>query len=704
MRIAYLLHWMGGSESGVFRKVDAQARAWQAAGCDASLFLLRAQGSPLPSTELPLRSAEYCGFRGRFAAVASLVEQINDWSPDIVYLRQDLYYPALSGLRSPIAIEVNSHDLKEYAAGPRGRYFYHRLTRGRLFGLASGIVYVAHGLALDRDFRALCRPGIVIPNGIDLNRYEPLPLPSNARPRLAFMGTPGQRWHGADKIARLAAETPDWDYILIGPNADEAPASPSNVKALGYLKEEEYRRTLAECDAAIGSLAMDRAGVAEGSPLKVREYLALGLPTLIAYRDSDFLGGAEFLLELPLGSEPIDHLPKIRRFVEDWQGRRVERCQIQHLDWAEKEERRLAFFRSLSSPKKILFVSTGLDVGGAETQLFSLATGLNQRGWSPWVVSLLPPGPIGSELLREDVPVASLEMRRRLPDPRAIARLARCVRSWRPNIAHSHQIHANLLSRIARVFARQGRLVCTAHSMNEGGRLRMAAYRMTERLCDVTTIISQAAADAMIDKGGASAGKLRVIPNGVDTERFGPIDRPPNDDFVWVALCRLDAAKDIPTMLKAARIALSDKGRLLIAGDGPLKAELATMAIGMGAKVQFVGTVSDSASFLQAADGFLMSSAWEGLPMALLEAAATGLPIASTSVGGIPEVVEDGLTGLLSLPGDAEALAANMDRVMSMAPAEREAMGKAARERVIERFSLRAVLDQWEALYDEIDS
>ncbi|MGZ7144943.1 glycosyltransferase, partial [Streptococcus pyogenes] len=80
-----------------------------------------------------------------------------------------------------------------------------------------------------------------------------------------------------------------------------------------------------------------------------------------------------------------------------------------------------------------------------------------------------------------------------------------------------------------------------------------------------------------------------------------------------------------------------------------------------------------------------------------------GLPIASTSVGGIPEVVEDGLTGLLSLPGDAEALAANMDRVMSMAPAEREAMVKAARERVIERFSLRAVLDQWEALYDEID-
>lgn len=90
--------------------------------------------------------------------------------------------------------------------------------------------------------------------------------------------------------------------------------------------------------------------------------------------------------------------------------------------------------------------------------------------------------------------------------------------------------------------------------------------------------------------------------------------------------------------------------------------------------------------------------------MSLLEAAATGLPIASTSVGGIPEVVEDGLSGLLCSAGDAEALAANMTRVMAMAPTEREAMGKAARKRVIEKFSLCAVLDQWEALFDEIGS
>jgi glycosyltransferase involved in cell wall biosynthesis len=115
--------------------------------------------------------------------------------------------------------------------------------------------------------------------------------------------------------------------------------------------------------------------------------------------------------------------------------------------------------------------------------------------------------------------------------------------------------------------------------------------------------------------------------------------------------------------------------------------------------VLFLGFQTDIRRWMQAADGFVLASRWEGLPMGLLEAAACALPTIATDVAGTREVIVDGQTGWLVPAGDASALGDAMNRMMRTPSEERRAIGERARQQVIERFSLEAVLDQWETLY-----
>src|ERR671918_344281 len=111
-------------------------------------------------------------------------------------------------------------------------------------------------------------------------------------------------------------------------------------------------------------------------------------------------------------------------------------------------------------------------------------------------------------------------MRRGIPDPRGLMRLRRLVRAWRPDVVHSHMVHANLMARVLRLIAPVPALVSTIHSVHEGGPLRMAAYRLTNGLVDHMTVVSQAAADRVIAQATVPRALLTVVPNGVDTDQF----------------------------------------------------------------------------------------------------------------------------------------------------------------------------------------
>ena len=364
---------------------------------------------------------------------------------------------------------------------------------------------------------------------------------------------------------------------------------------------------------------------------------------------------------------------------------------------------------------RIAFVTTGLGMGGAEMQVLSLADNMRRRGHETLVVSMIPVGELGAEAGRLGVPVETLGMRRGVPDPRGLLRLGRIVRRWRPDVVHSHMVHANILARLTRLLSPMPALVSTVHNIYEGGALHMAAYRATDRLADRNTIISQAAADRYLRLKAVSRGTLRVIPNGVDLERFrvAPAARAAlraslglGEEFAWLAVGRFEEAKDYPNLLHAfAQVAGGGPGPvLLLVGQGTRRGEIEGLAsrLGLAARVRFLGVRRDVPDLMSAADGYVMSSAWEGLPMVLLEAAAVGLPIVATQVGGNDEVVRDGVNGLLVPSRDARALANAMGRVMALSAEERGLMADRGRAHVRAHYALTGVLDRWESLYREL--
>ena len=362
---------------------------------------------------------------------------------------------------------------------------------------------------------------------------------------------------------------------------------------------------------------------------------------------------------------------------------------------------------------RVLFLATGLNRGGAETQLLCLARELVFRGWELSVVSMISGGALDGELEDAGIRVSSLGMRRGIPDPRAVFRLVRILRQERTAILHTHMVHSNLLGRVTRLFAQVPVVISTAHSITEGARWRELAYRITDPLADLTTIVSNAAAARYIRIGAVPERKLKTVPNGVQLEAFMPnpenraklrADLGVGHQFVWLAVGRLDTPKDYPNLLAATAQLRNEHHVLLIAGDGPLRQpiELLAAELGISEKVRFLGIRKDIPQLMAAADAYVMSSAWEGLPMVLLEAAASALPIVSTAVGGNSEIVHDEVNGFLVPANNSEALADAMQRMEHLPAEPRLSMGLAGRDHVAKHYSLSAVVDQWEEIYHSL--
>ena len=367
------------------------------------------------------------------------------------------------------------------------------------------------------------------------------------------------------------------------------------------------------------------------------------------------------------------------------------------------------------SSNSLIFVITGLAVGGAETQLVRVATRLKKRGWDVRVVTLMPPRAYVDVLEQAGIPVATLGIHDKRPPLRPIWQLARIIREWKPDIIHSHMVHANILVRIVRPISFAKVVISTAHSINEGGRLRDWLYRLTDPLCDLTTHVCEAGAQRYVRERIVPPHKMRVVYNGVDVEQFRPDgqrrermrrETQIDNHFVWLAVGRLEVPKDYPTLIRAfARISDVREDTLLwIVGEGPLRRQIErlTREVGLQKQVFFWGVRPDVPNLMNAADGFVMSSAWEGLPLVLLEAQACGLPAVVTNVGGNAEIVVQEETGFIVPPQNPTVLAEAMLRLMNLPDEIRQQMGTLARQRVEQQFSLESVVTQWENLYYEL--
>ena len=378
--------------------------------------------------------------------------------------------------------------------------------------------------------------------------------------------------------------------------------------------------------------------------------------------------------------------------------------------------------RPVSNVRKLMLVVTTLSLGGgAEAQVIDMALGFKHRGWDVEIVSLLDPEPPVPDFSGTGVRVHSLGMRRGVADPCAVLRLRSIVRQSRPDVVHSHMTHANLLTRVARVFAKMPALICTLHGYkmysvrSNASATREFAHRLSDRLADMTTVVCQAAADRYARVKVAPPHKLMVVPNGIRTSIYRPDDKLRSaerrslnlgDEFVWLAAGRLEMVKDFDSMLRAFASALdADPWQtLLIAGEGSLRETLeqTAEALGIADNVRFLGYRADVASLMRAADAYVMSSIFEGMPLALLEAGASELPVVATRVGGNAETMIEGRSGILVPPQNHVELGRAMRQVVEMTPEDRRAMGRAGGEFVRGKYSLDVVLDHWEGLYSKL--
>ena len=352
-------------------------------------------------------------------------------------------------------------------------------------------------------------------------------------------------------------------------------------------------------------------------------------------------------------------------------------------------------------------------IGGAERQAMLLAKGLRRRGWRVSVVVLSGDGgAAGAELRVCGIAFISLEMRHGLADPGGWIRFNRWLEREQPDVLHAHLPHAAWLCRWSRLAAAVPVVIDTLHSSSTGKRGRRFGYSISRWLPDHVTAVSRATAVSHLTARMVNEKRLSILANGIQVKAWAPDMQARmaarkelglSDEFLWMAVGRLEAVKDYPTLLRAMARA-PENTHLLILGTGPLEMELVKLAarLGLNRRVRFLGFEPHVEHWMQAADGFVLSSRYEGLPMVLLEAGACAVPAVATDVPGTREVVIEGVSGWLAKAADPTSLCDAMKKLMLMPLDKRFAMGECARRRVMNEFSMETVLNDWERLYKSL--
>ncbi|NBO92331.1 MAG: glycosyltransferase [Planctomycetia bacterium] len=344
----------------------------------------------------------------------------------------------------------------------------------------------------------------------------------------------------------------------------------------------------------------------------------------------------------------------------------------------------------------VVHVTQGLDVGGQEKLLVEFARHADRSLFTLHFVSLSTHGPMAAELEATGWPVTALQSGQGIR-PELVLRLARLFVQLRTHVVHTHDERPNIYAGPAAWLA-GAKSIHTRHSQaSKLTRRQRWIVRVAAEFNDVFACIS--ADSAMVARRhGISRRRLRVVPNGIDLSRFSFCGPNPRGPAVLVA--RLAPEKDVGTLLDAVALLGSrcPDFQLVIAGDGPCRAALEARAATLGQRVRFLGVVHEVPSLLSQARLFVLSSITEGLSLTLLEAMATGLPVVATNVGGNPEVISDGKTGILVPPRNSALLADALAWCWTR-PETCARMGREARRRVEEQFDIRHMIAAYEHLY-----
>jgi glycosyltransferase involved in cell wall biosynthesis len=362
---------------------------------------------------------------------------------------------------------------------------------------------------------------------------------------------------------------------------------------------------------------------------------------------------------------------------------------------------------------RVVYLAHAFMVGGAEEMVLNLVRGLPER-FEPVVCCIHEAGPIGEEIRKTGTRIDVLGLEPGLRRPFDVGRIRSYLGHARPHIVHTFLLTASLYGRLAAILARIPIVIGTEVNIYENKRRHHAiAERLLMAGTDRVIVSAASVRDFYIAQVHADPAKVDVIYNAVD---FAQADATSSRDEMRAALgvpadarvagviARLTEQKGHRFLFDAlATTPALAHVHVLLVGGGDLRNELVRQArsLGLSERVHFLGPRRDLGNLLRAMDVFVLPSLWEGLPLSLVLAMGAGVPVLATAVAGVPEVVEDGRTGLLVPPGNSAALGAALARVLSDGPL-RNRMASEAKAFVLPRFGVDKYVASVSGLYDTL--
>jgi len=357
---------------------------------------------------------------------------------------------------------------------------------------------------------------------------------------------------------------------------------------------------------------------------------------------------------------------------------------------------------------KVLHIIPNFGTGGAERFVVDLLENTDRKKFDVAAVSLY--GETGTILEKEvrskNLKVYYLDKHRGL-DLSMIPKLYRLIKHCRPDVVHSH-CYVLRYALWPSIFCHVPVRVHTFRSIaqKEVDWVGKLIHKIAFTFGGVVPVsISEEVADSVRLVYGAKL-QSPVIFNGVDTKRFAcsncKKEKQEGGEIILLHVGRFSPSKNHKLLIEAFSYALNQNPnlRLWLVGDGELRPSIEEMVqkLGLGDRIRFLGTRSDIPKLMACSDIFVLSSKWEGLPLVVIEAMAAGKPVVATAVGGVPELVENGLTGLLVPSDNANALAEAL-LLLAEDPELRQVMGQKGQKKAIDRFDISRTAREYEALY-----
>lgn len=360
MKIAYILYssdWQ--KRMGVVNKIKNQISIWKLHN-DITIICASAKATTFwDDCGVEVRNIVFHNPFQKILWVKDVLELLKEIKPDLVYMRTVSVFPFMNRLlqRYKVVMEINTLVKGEVTLKAKSSFWgfvnQHRVLRGmRYLAKCQGLVAVSN--EIKESIIALKVPVCVIPNSIPLSSltHRKKSIPRDV-PRLFFMGSPDQAWHGIDKIVSFAKKTiGKLEFHILGIDKPKDSHEVPNIRYYGYVQPDEFYKYLPEFDIGIGTLALHRKGMDEASSLKVRDYLAFGFPIIIGYQDTALMEARlnpYFILQLPNSENNVEmHIEQIINFAKENQNKVLELDEVsEFIDSKVWENKRLLFFNQI---------------------------------------------------------------------------------------------------------------------------------------------------------------------------------------------------------------------------------------------------------------------------------------------------------------------------------------------------------------------